>query len=246
MARPCLDGQDLQLRALQDHRRRMDISTTTPCAHSRASCDRSWCCAATPPIRANSTTRDSARSPMTSARLTMADVSHVGGLIAGGALANPLDAGFDVVTTTTHKSLRGPRGGMILCKPARDENRSGRVSRHAGRSAHECRRRYCGHDEARREPEFQSYAQQVLHNAQALAAELKRPRMSPDHGRHGKSPHRHRHGRVLRYRRSRRRNRARRGRSDREQTSDSGRSSSAATTERHSSRYARDHDARNA
>ena len=46
----------------------------------------------------------------------MADVSHVGGLIAGGALANPLDAGFDVVTTTTHKSLRGPRGGMILCK----------------------------------------------------------------------------------------------------------------------------------
>ncbi len=48
--------------------------------------------------------------------LTMADVSHVGGLIAGGALANPLDAGFDVMTTTTHKSLRGPRGGMILCK----------------------------------------------------------------------------------------------------------------------------------
>lgn len=48
--------------------------------------------------------------------LTMADVSHIGGLIAGGALANPMDFGFDVVTTTTHKSLRGPRGGMILCK----------------------------------------------------------------------------------------------------------------------------------
>ncbi len=48
--------------------------------------------------------------------LTMADVSHVGGLIAGGALDNPMDAGFDVMTTTTHKSLRGPRGGMILCK----------------------------------------------------------------------------------------------------------------------------------
>ena len=48
--------------------------------------------------------------------LTMADVSHIGGLIAGGVLKNPLDAGFDVVTTTTHKSLRGPRGGMILCK----------------------------------------------------------------------------------------------------------------------------------
>lgn len=48
--------------------------------------------------------------------LTMADVSHVGGLIAGGVLENPLDHGFDVMTTTTHKSLRGPRGGLILCK----------------------------------------------------------------------------------------------------------------------------------
>lgn len=48
--------------------------------------------------------------------LTMADVSHLGGLIAGDALANPIDFGFDVMTTTTHKSLRGPRGGIILCK----------------------------------------------------------------------------------------------------------------------------------
>ena len=48
--------------------------------------------------------------------LTMADVSHVGGLIAGGAMRNPLDAGFDFLTTTTHKSLRGPRGGMVLCR----------------------------------------------------------------------------------------------------------------------------------
>jgi glycine hydroxymethyltransferase len=48
--------------------------------------------------------------------LTMADVSHIGGLIAGNALANPLDHGFDFVTTTTHKTLRGPRGGLILCR----------------------------------------------------------------------------------------------------------------------------------
>ena len=48
--------------------------------------------------------------------LTMADVSHIGGLIAGGAMRNPCDAGFDFVTTTTHKSMRGPRGGMILCR----------------------------------------------------------------------------------------------------------------------------------
>ena len=43
--------------------------------------------------------------------ITMADVSHIGGLIAGDAMRNPFDDGFDIVTTTTHKSLRGPRGG---------------------------------------------------------------------------------------------------------------------------------------
>lgn len=48
--------------------------------------------------------------------LTMADVSHLGGLIAAGVLANPVDVGFDFVTTTTHKSLRGPRSGLILCR----------------------------------------------------------------------------------------------------------------------------------
>jgi glycine hydroxymethyltransferase len=48
--------------------------------------------------------------------LTMADVSHLGGLIAAGVAANPLAAGFDVMTTTTHKTLRGPRGGLILAR----------------------------------------------------------------------------------------------------------------------------------
>jgi len=50
--------------------------------------------------------------------ITMTDASHFGGLVAGGAMKNPLDFDFDVMTTTTHKSLRGPRGGMILCKKA--------------------------------------------------------------------------------------------------------------------------------
>lgn len=48
--------------------------------------------------------------------LTMADVSHTAGFIAAGLLNNPVAAGFDFVTTTTHKSMRGPRGGLILCK----------------------------------------------------------------------------------------------------------------------------------
>ena len=48
--------------------------------------------------------------------IAMTDASHFGGLVAGDAMKNPFDFGFDVVTTTTHKSLRGPRGGMILCR----------------------------------------------------------------------------------------------------------------------------------
>ena len=47
---------------------------------------------------------------------TMADVAHFGGLIAGQAMKNPFDFGFDIITTTTHKTLRGPRGGMVLTK----------------------------------------------------------------------------------------------------------------------------------
>jgi glycine hydroxymethyltransferase len=106
---------------------------------------------------------------------TMADVSHIGGLIAGGAMRNPFDAGFDVVTTTTHKSLRGPRGGMILCKkeiaPAIDKsvfpglqggphmNTIAAVAVTLKKAA---------------EPEFRAYAAQVLRNAKALAAALTR------------------------------------------------------------------------
>lgn len=48
--------------------------------------------------------------------LLMADMAHIAGLIAGGVAKNPFDYGFHVITTTTHKTLRGPRGGMILSK----------------------------------------------------------------------------------------------------------------------------------
>jgi len=64
--------------------------------------------------------------------LAMADISHVGGLVAAGVMRNPVEAGFDIVTTTTHKTLRGPRGGLILCRKT-----SRRPSTH--RSSRACR-----------------------------------------------------------------------------------------------------------
>jgi glycine hydroxymethyltransferase len=105
--------------------------------------------------------------------LTMADVSHLGGLIAGGALANPLDADFDVVTTTTHKSLRGPRGGMILCKSRLAQKIDQAVF--PGMQGGPHMNAVAGIAVTLKlaaQPAFRSYASQVLANAQALAKEL--------------------------------------------------------------------------
>jgi glycine hydroxymethyltransferase len=107
--------------------------------------------------------------------LAMADVSHVGGLIAGGALANPLDHGFDVVTTTTHKSLRGPRGGMILCSAALAAKIDQAVF--PGMQGGPHMNAVAGIAVTMKlaaQPAFKEYAQQVLRNASALAAELQR------------------------------------------------------------------------
>lgn len=52
--------------------------------------------------------------------LAVMDIAHIAGLIAGKSVKNPFDYGFDVMTTTTHKTLRGPRGGMILTRESED------------------------------------------------------------------------------------------------------------------------------
>lgn len=106
--------------------------------------------------------------------LTMADVSHVGGLIAGGALQNPLDHGFDVMTTTTHKSLRGPRGGLILCKARHSKAIDASVfpglqgGPHMNQVAATALTLHLAATDA-----FKTYAKAVLANAKALAQALR-------------------------------------------------------------------------
>lgn len=105
--------------------------------------------------------------------LCMADVSHVGGLIAGGALKNPVDAGFDIVTTTTHKSLRGPRGGMILCKSSLAQKIDAAVF--PGMQGGPHMNAVAGIAVTLKlasQPAFKEYAHQVVRNARALADEL--------------------------------------------------------------------------
>jgi glycine hydroxymethyltransferase len=105
--------------------------------------------------------------------ITMADVSHVGGLIAGGVLANPFDAGFDVVTTTTHKTLRGPRGGMVLCSERYAEAIDRSVFPGLQGGPH--MNAIAGVAITLRKaslPEFRAYAAQVLRNAKTLAEVL--------------------------------------------------------------------------
>jgi glycine hydroxymethyltransferase len=105
--------------------------------------------------------------------LTMADVSHYGGLIAAGAMKNPMDAGFDFLTTTTHKSMRGPRGGLIVCKEEHAKGVDSSVfpglqgGPHMNQVAATATALHLVDTQA-----FQAYARQVLTNAKTLAAEL--------------------------------------------------------------------------
>lgn len=105
--------------------------------------------------------------------LTMADVSHIGGLIAGGVMRNPCDAGFDFVTTTTHKSMRGPRGGMIVCKKkfAKDINKSVFPGLQGGPHMNQVAGVAVTLGQAQK-PEFREYCRQVLANAKVLAETL--------------------------------------------------------------------------
>ena len=100
----------------------------------------------------------------------MADVAHIGGLIAGGVMRNPFDYGFDIITTTTHKSLRGPRGGMIMCKQefAKIIDKSVFPGLQGGPHMNVIAGIAITLGKAL-QPEFKEYAKQVLKNAKVLA-----------------------------------------------------------------------------
>lgn len=121
--------------------------------------------------------------------LLVADMSHIAGLIAGGVAKNPFDYGFHVITTTTHKTLRGPRGGMILSKgivsnplkaPEKTiENIPTLIDRavfpgmQGGPHMNNVAAKAVALYEAM-QPKFKQYAQQIVDNASALADELKK------------------------------------------------------------------------
>ncbi|TVQ54570.1 MAG: serine hydroxymethyltransferase [Rhodobacteraceae bacterium] len=101
------------------------------------------------------------------------DMAHFAGLVAGGAHPNPLDYA-DVATTTTHKTLRGPRGGMILTNRedfAKKFNSAVFPGLQGGPLMHVIAAKAVAFGEALR-PEFRAYAAQVIRNAQAMGEEL--------------------------------------------------------------------------
>jgi glycine hydroxymethyltransferase len=105
--------------------------------------------------------------------LLMADIAHIAGLVAAGVHPSPFPHAH-VVTTTTHKTLRGPRGGMIMTNDeelARAINRSVFPGSQGGPLMHIIAAKAVAFGEALK-PEFKTYARQVVKNAQSLAAAL--------------------------------------------------------------------------
>ena len=100
---------------------------------------------------------------------TFADIAHIAGLVAAGVLANPVPF-FDVVSTTTHKTLRGPRGAIIMCqeKFAKQVDRAVFPGMQGGPHDHITAAKAVAFGEALK-PEFKEYAKKIIVNARAMA-----------------------------------------------------------------------------
>ena len=107
----------------------------------------------------------------------VADMAHIAGLIAAGVVKNPFDYGFDVMTMTTHKSLRGPRGGMIVVRE--DEEIAKKINKavfpgiQGGPHMHIIAAKAVAFKEAL-DPSFKIYSEQVLKNAKAMEVVFKK------------------------------------------------------------------------
>ena len=109
--------------------------------------------------------------------ITMADMAHIAGWIAGKAVRNPFDDGFDIITSTTHKTLRGPRGGMILVRES--EELAKKIDKmvfpglQGGPHMNNIAAKAVCFGEALT-PAFKKYAKQILKNAKAMEKVFKK------------------------------------------------------------------------
>ena len=109
--------------------------------------------------------------------ITMADMAHIAGLIAAGVLRNPFAVGFDIITSTTHKTLRGPRGGLILTRE--NEEIAKKIDKaifpgiQGGPHMHTIAAKAVAFGEAM-SPKFKVYAKQILKNAKAMEKVFKK------------------------------------------------------------------------
>lgn len=109
--------------------------------------------------------------------IVIADIAHIAGLIAGRAAKNPFDYGFDVMLTTTHKTLRGPRGGMILTRDS--EELAKKIDRMVfpGFQGGPIMSNIAGKAVAFGEalsPKFRVYSKQIIKNAKAMESAFKK------------------------------------------------------------------------
>ncbi len=112
--------------------------------------------------------------------ITMADMAHIAGLIAAGVLRNPFDDGFDIITSTTHKTLRGPRGGIILTRES--EEIAKKIDKaifpgiQGGPHMQTIAAKAVAFGEAM-SPKYKKYALQILKNAKAMEQVLKKQKI---------------------------------------------------------------------
>jgi glycine hydroxymethyltransferase len=109
--------------------------------------------------------------------ISVMDAAHIAGLIAGKAAKNPFDYGFDIITTTTHKTLRGPRGGLILVRES--EELAKKIDKaifpgfQGGPHMHQIAAKAVAFGEALR-PSFKTYAKQIIANTHAMEKVFKK------------------------------------------------------------------------